>query len=878
MTRISLNIKPGDARIFTGEALRISAEPANGELPEKAFIEYKARGKAHKERMAFDGRAFIYSIPNIQYETHYSVTADDFRSDLYRITTSTPLRIDKIDIIFTFPEYLRIAGPFTLLNASEELRVLEGSHAEFHVYTNKAVSAGIMRLDNSTRDLQVIGDKETVLEMHILSDITYIILLADIEGNELKDDVTRRIQCMIDESPFAEFLQPSADFRGSVNEKLKIIVKGRDDVALASLKLFGGKDDDDREGFLLKEWSYNEGSNDGLDSLKTMAIESVLLTLSDHFQAGDTGYIYAEVVDMKGNGSATGRVPINVISVEGEKRIEEAERESVFAKLREILDMQVHARKAFAAASTKDTRVLALVRNRQLDVHKRSVALVELIGTYSEDKYDDIQTGLFKLASNQMVDVVRSLDSVTVSFSQDEYKKTSRLQREIENELLRMLGEITAEKEDESDEQTEEAKDKSEEEASVLRDLLTILRNFIAEQKRVIKSSEELAAKTPKDFTEEDEELKHKLHIIEDQWAEFLEEKSTELDKIPDQDFSKPTLLKELRQIYEEVDLAADELTKPGIHLPVTEEQIGLELAQKLEAKLESWLVNESDKIKWDLEEPSQDYEVPMAELPEELEDLIGDLIREEEDLDADMEDVSSSWMDSLDEGAGWDTMDGPISNMSAKGKTGNTLPNSSEISGRSGEGRQGKSNGEFVSDTAIGKGGRRTPTRLMDDPYEQGVVKDEMTRETGGATGGGKLSGEGGEGVRGHVPPEVQTKMSKVQQKYSDIINRGERIAHQLSKLGYSSGKLDETIELMRRLDYRMRDFKYTDVVGVHRQVIHGLKTSRDVLSHEARVRSEESAHLPRKIRRLLNDAMRSDFPEDYDELLKGYYKSISR
>ena len=51
------------------------------------------------------------------------------------------------------------------------------------------------------------------------------------------------------------------------------------------------------------------------------------------------------------------------------------------------------------------------------------------------------------------------------------------------------------------------------------------------------------------------------------------------------------------------------------------------------------------------------------------------------------VEDITSGWLDSLDEGAGWTAMDGPISNMSAKGVTGNLLPNQHEIGGRSGEG-----------------------------------------------------------------------------------------------------------------------------------------------------------------------------------------------
>lgn len=81
---------------------------------------------------------------------------------------------------------------------------------------------------------------------------------------------------------------------------------------------------------------------------------------------------------------------------------------------------------------------------------------------------------------------------------------------------------------------------------------------------------------------------------------------------------------------------------------------------------------------------------------------------------------------------------------MSAKGVTGNRLPNTNEIGGRSGEGRTGKASGEMVGEEAVGKGGRRTPSRLTPDPYMKGQIKDHSRDPVGGATGGGKESGEG--------------------------------------------------------------------------------------------------------------------------------------
>ena len=75
--------------------------------------------------------------------------------------------------------------------------------------------------------------------------------------------------------------------------------------------------------------------------------------------------------------------------------------------------------------------------------------------------------------------------------------------------------------------------------------------------------------------------------------------------------------------------------------------------------------------------------------------------------------------------------------NCCSAGVTGNVLPNNNEMGGRSGEGRSGRSQGEFVGDNAVGKGGRNTPTRLDPTPFQQGQVNDTSKDPVGGATGG---------------------------------------------------------------------------------------------------------------------------------------------
>src|SRR6185369_17243222 len=116
-----------------------------------------------------------------------------------------------------------------------------------------------------------------------------------------------------------------------------------------------------------------------------------------------------------------------------------------------------------------------------------------------------------------------------------------------------------------------------------------------------------------------------------------------------------------------------DALKQKAAELAVPAEEAGLELASQLQSNLEKWLMDTPDRTAWKMEDPEGGKtDVPMAELPKELEDMIGDLMEEQEDLFDEMEDANANYADSLDKGAGWDAADGPIANMSAKGVTGN--------------------------------------------------------------------------------------------------------------------------------------------------------------------------------------------------------------
>jgi hypothetical protein len=403
------------------------------------------------------------------------------------------------------------------------------------------------------------------------------------------------------------------------------------------------------------------------------------------------------------------------------------------------------------------------------------------------------------------------------------------------------------------------------------------LDQFTDLQRKIIEKTRTLLDKAPEDLTEEEQKILGELAREEAKWASFFEEKLTDYSKLPLQDFADGSLAEEFNELYMEVHKAAKSLYEKNVELAVPTEQSGLENAEEIVQNLERWLANKPDNLKWNMEEPLAPTDVNLAELPSELEDIVGELLDKEEEMGDDVEDVSSSWLDSMDKGVGWDAMDGPISDMSAKGVTGNQLPNQMEIGGRSGEGRTGRSQGQMVEATAEGKKGRETPTRLSPSPFEQGSVEDKSTESPGGATGGGKLSGFAGEGLRGPTPPpQLQQKMARLAGQQAGIRQEAEALAYKLRAYHLPSGDLETSIGHMKRVEDTLRKGYGPGLRQVFSRAVDSLEEAQEVVRAQTGLRREES-RLPRAMRDEIAAGLQDGTPAGYEEMIGAYFRNLA-
>ncbi len=890
-----VSVSPGNAEWTKGEPLDIEATVAGpGGRPFDGAIEIRSASggeplRRELTRLARTPNTFTHRVPQVLEPFTYRFEIGGTESKTYRITLREPALIEKIDVRYVYPDYTGLASEVVEDNGGE-IRCLAGTDVEMTVHLSAPVEAANLLFDGG-RDLKCVPSADgrrltarfTVLE----TDSYRIRLKGDTPGGAA---VVYRIVALPDDPPSVTFTVPRGDVVAGLGETVRMSLKATDHFGLQKVDLLVQADGEEKPS-VLRSWRRFANPREAV-------LDHTVRIRPSEYRLGQTLTCWAVATDRRTyQGGSTPRGPnrtetarFRILVQDREKAAEErlAQLSKLYERLRGILKDQERAR--VQAATLLGQKPLAVARRTGGDVGTAQRAIRDATVAVTEEvEFDDgslpIKETLLALARNEMASAITKADVIAGTDDPSRAKFVPDLTKALvgdQDTIIRVLRQILDIVPKLADAIREEraslaASDLPPDALAKLEALRDRLKKFVEEQKRVIEASKELAKRPVDDFQETDQRKLEELQAIEDDWANFMNEAIADFSKVPELDASNPSLVKELIEVKSDVEMAADALAKKAMDVVVPLEELGMEGAEEIVENLERWLPDTPDRERWQQEEFTGDLEVPHAELPEQMEDLVGELLEEEEDLFEELADVTSGAADSLDKGAGWDAMDGTISNFSAKGVTGNRLPNTSEVGGRSGEGRTGKSSGEFVEEEATGKGGRRTPTRLAPDAFSKGEVKDSSPEAPTGATGGGKISGAGSEGLEGPVPPELQRRMGNLAGRQAQLRNKAEGVKAGLEVKNYQSFALDEAIEEMRRVQRDLLAGRYQNALRRREIVLDNLRTSKMLLGGEIRVRQDTSAALPSDVQDEVLDALEKPMPRGYEEFLKRYYERLS-
>lgn len=923
-----VDVQPGNTEVLVGSSVTISAEVTAPETkPYEAFLFVCEEGKP-EERFPMgvekDLKKYTFTLPTVIKPVRYRVEIGDSQSAIYHIGVTELPSIDEVEVTLDYPAYLGKPRE-TLRQKVPDLRAPQYSEATLRVFPTSPIGGGDVQLDGKTLVGSVEdGGRALTVKIPLLRDGEFSIRLKNQAGLPDPNPRINRITVIPDKPPVVEIVKPTGQVTAAPGDKISIRIRAVDDYGVGRIRLemktqsppetsqqgsppatppadqtspqtatngVTGDDSTESAAIRLQEW----------DNPTSLYPEYELTLAPERFQAGQVVLVRAVVwdkrnlekfgLDLRPQRAESPWLTIRIVAPEAKVASEVKTLESLRAAIMKILEEQIRARGEMGQLKARvlDDPIqmrsgLAAIRSRQVEIQSGTQAIINTIRETDSEDRRAIKRVLANLAANEMLQAVQECDRLAKLTDASRFASESEVLTGIQDRIVEALRKILdvarmAQAELLREAEKRAGADLPDDVKKKLEELQSKLQQFLEQQKKVIEASEELAKTPTEDFSEKEEQKLKELAALEDDWSRFMAEAKSDLSKLPEQDFANASMCQELNEIQTEIKMAEDALLKKACDIAVPLEQLGYEMAKELTTNLEKWLPDTPDRERWSQEESvsDKDKEAPMAELPGQLEDLIGDLMEEEEDLFDEMEDVSSSAADSLDKGAGWDAADGPISNMSAKGVTGNRLPNSSEIGGRSGEGRSGKSSGEFVSDEAVGKGGRKTPSRLTPDPYMKGQVKDFSKDATGGATGGGKESGQGGQGLEGPTPPpHGQRELQRLAGKQAELRNKAESINAQMQVMNYHHTDMDQLIDVMKEIERDLQTGRYQQALRKREIVLQGLKSQKEYVGGEFEVKQDTTANIPKDVQKEILGSVQEPTPPGWEDIVRGYYRQL--
>lgn len=908
-TRVTA-VTPGDKQVLEGQAVAVAADLA-GVVPDTARLfmrhaeqPWKAvamRPSEAKEAAGGASARFGITLREANESFDYYVAAGDGRSRQYHLEVVKRPRIENLALTITPPPYIEHT-PETIDPSDGEVVGVAGSAAQLTLTATKPLKLARLLFDaGEPLDFSSAGDGRAwqasfvvwnaAAQEHaasaggsvdearvpagrkVTAPTRYRIQLAAADGSELTDPLWRTITAGDDHPPIVVISRPGRDLQARPDETVELEVVAKDDFGVGPIAVAFRVNDEKQPRELI---AFATDASAGAER----RVQHPWRLADSSLKAGDLVQYWAEAADRNNiTGPGTARSPIHSLFI---KTPEQALAKLQFQlsdygqALEELIRLQSENRAQTAADVSFETLVVreALIRTKTLALSRAAERDATPVAT--------LVAALDDLYAGPMADCVRLLESGRDTTEAGRAATFRPQSLPIQDEIIEQLKALLARlQRNEQARQALKKLDKTDKPAhaaiiEALADLAGDLKGLVTEERELADKFERLPKRAVDEANDEAQEDLDDLKEFEDKWNEWAKGKIAELTKLPTGFVDDFGLREDVNSVFEEIEAAAQRPKAEKVEVAL--EDLGAGMATKMLEDLEVWMMDTPDAAQWVLEEPLNQgpLEVPEMPLPDALEDMVGDLLQEADDFDEEADDITSAWGDNLNQ-AGWGVSDGPISSFSAKGKTGNDLPNNMELSGRSGDGRRGKSSGQMVGNTSRALPGRKTPARVGNERYEPGKLEQQAPQDPNGATGGGKKAGAGRRGLQGGTPPDFVKDLERLSDKQAAVREKAEQVAQRLEATGVTTTRLSESIELMKASERDLRDLRYEDAASKRRTALSQLKLALTPPDRATAARLGRARQLPPELRDELLQSSDEGYPEGYESLLKNYFRALS-
>jgi hypothetical protein len=906
-----LNVAPGDATLLAGEPVDFTVRvktPHQKLVPTYLDIRYADGSRRHLAMHVFgrNNANYAYLLSSAAQGFTYIVDSGGTQSRRYHVNVLPKITLSSVQAWVRAPRYTMPTARVEKLTvfggkaaAGGSIAVPEGSRVAWHLTLSHALQNDTVAVQlSSTQTLPMEttdGRRFHTAAIPALKSLRYRFLISDGSGNVLQtfpNDSSGHyhIVCTPDLPPEVHVLLPHENVTVPPGSRLPLKVEATDDYGISSVTLELAQAA--HRFHTIRRWPIGPAEN---GRPATRVVIPLLLSLpTDKYPAGRTLRYRFTATDNRSITAAD--PPLGPQTTDGrifkiaivQQAAPSPRKMHAWRRLISIIQRMITRQQALivrAATMFSDTRLAEITGEAgQISAGQTSLrgGMLQTIHTFPFlHSMRTIQAGLGILAAGDATLAVTRAEELSHVASPPAAAPLEhtlhRHQLNVLDALRAFLHLAKARLSDLKSRLSHQGSNFQDQGRQQWKQLALELKKFENQQRDVINTSTRLAQKPVSQYDAKDKSQLLHMQALADKWSKFLNQKLINMSNLTEQDQANAALKDDLAEMNVQLAMEKDALQIKAVKIATPLEQEGLEDAKKLTSNIEQWLMQKPDTMKWEMEEPVAQNDVPDPPLPSELHDMIGKLLEHEEDMTSDMESLGSKWNDSINKGNGWAAMDGPISDMSAQGVTGNEMPKNDEIQGRSGSGREGRASGEMVGATATNKGGRRTPTRLTHDAFASGKIQDSSKQPPGGATGGGKKAGYSGEGLEGPAPIGMQKNLKRLAGAQAQLLNQTERLRLELHADNFHNFKLIEAAVLMQDAKKALNAFQYHTALIYQKMAVHDLATAKLLAGAAAHVAVDNTGPIRKKFHHL-SDSASGPLPKGYRNPIKAYFARLSQ
>jgi len=893
------SVRPAAGKRFPeGTSIEITVDVGGDHLPDFARLYRSRNGKNWRpqpmqlaaDRSQADKKSFHFVAADVEAGFQFYIAAGDDHTTPQRVEIVKRPRIDNLRLTFESPEYIG-REPQMIENAGGEIAALPGTRVSLRLKATKSLDQATLEAE-SGQVIRLTGTRGSDVWLasfeirqangarsangdtdRLQAPTRYCFRLIDSDGYENMDPMWYPVTLIHDRPPTVAIVVPGRDEQIEAGNTLPLAVDARDDFGVGDVRIVYRVNNLTTPRQLIRF-----PRSPTIDSRTVHEFDWDLE--STGIGAGDVVQYWATVTDRNDQtGPGTGesrRYSIFVVTPEQELAKLQMQLDDYAAVLEELIRLQRSNRAQTASGIGFETLLLRQIKIRtNTAVLAREMRKGKLPVATMVEALDELYAGL-------MADAIRLLETGKATKDDARAAMLRNNSLPVQDEIITVLEDMLRrlQRNDKARRSLRRIRDKDEpahkELSEALAKLLLDLNRLTIDETEMASKMEKMPKKPVDEFSEEELKDLEQFEEFRRRWSKWQKGTVEELSKLPTGFVDDFGLREDINTVFEEIE---PKPRKATVKLDIPVEEMAVSGATTMREDLEVWLLDEPDYFKWNIEDPLGNKPMNFDEmpLPDVLEDLIGELLQEEEEFDEEADDATSAWGENLDQ-AGWGVMDGPQSNFSAKGKTGNDLPNTNEQSGRSGDGRRGKASGQMVGEIARGLEGRKTPARLNKERYEEGKLEQEGKLDPNGSTGGGKKAGSGKKGLQGGTPPDFVRDLERLSAKQMGTREKAERIAKELDTASVTGRRLGNAIELMKSVETDLRDLRYEDASRKRKIAIGQLKAAAAGLDETTALSLHQARELPAKLREELLQSTDDGYPQGYESLLEEYYRTLAR